>query len=195
MKGKMTVISLVILCAAIAGLGTMAFFTASSTAHNVITTGGVSIQLVETTKTDGGTEVAFPKEGFGGVMPGTAVSKIVSVKNTGAEAWIRVKVDTTILDEQGRQLPLTIGNVSAVSFGVKSGDWVEKDGFYYYKKPVATNASTPILFDEVQFAGQMGNEYEGCKVLMDVTAQGVQTANNPIPAGKSVTDIPGWPEP
>lgn len=195
MKGKMTVISLAILCAAIAAAGTMAFFTASARAHNVITTGAVSIQLVETMKTEDGREVPFPKEGLSGQMPGTAVSKIVSVKNTGAEAWIRVKVDTTILDRQGRELPLTVDNASVISFGVDSRDWMEKDGYYYYQSPVATNASTAILFDKVRFAGEMDNAYQDCKVLIDVKAQAVQTANNPIPAGGNVSDIAGWPAP
>lgn len=195
MKRKWTIFSLMILCTAIAGAGTMAFFTASARAHNVITTGRVSIQLVETMKTEDGREVAFPQEGLSGRMPGTSVSKIVSVKNTGAEAWIRLKVDTTILDRQGRELPLTIGGVRAISYEVKNTDWVEKGGFYYYKYPVAANGSTPVLFDKVHFSGDMGNEYENCKVLMDVTAQAVQTANNPIPTGGNVSDIPGWPAP
>ena len=78
---------------------------------------------------------------------------------------------------------------------MKNPDWVEKDGFYYYKHPVATEAYTPVLFDAVGFAGEMDNAYENCRVNVDVTAQAVQTANNPIPAGGNVSDIPGWPAP
>lgn len=195
MKGKLTAISLWILCMAIAGWGTVAFFSSSDRAHNVITTGSVSIQLVETMKTDDGTEVPFPPDGLRGQMPGTSVSKIVRVKNTGAEAWIRVKVDTAIRDHQGRELPTTIGNVSLISFQVNNPDWVEKDGFYYYQRPVATGEHTSVLFDAVRFAGEMDNTYENCRVSVDVTAQAVQTANNPIPAGGNVSDIPGWPAP
>lgn len=195
MKGKLTAISLLILCMAMAGWGTAAFFSSSDRAHNVITTGAVSIQLVETMKTDDGTEVPFPAEGLNGQMPGTSVSKIVRVKNIGAEAWIRVKVDTAIRDNQGRELPTAIGDVSLISFQVKNSDWVKKDGFYYYKYPVATEACTAVLFDTVQFAGEMDNAYANCRVDVDVTAQAVQTANNPIPAGGNVSDIPGWPAP
>ena len=43
MKRKLLVISLVVICAAILAAGTLAYFNAEGTAHNVITTGGVKI--------------------------------------------------------------------------------------------------------------------------------------------------------
>ena len=36
----------------------------------------------------------------------------------------------------------------------------------------------------------MGNEYQRCKVIVDVTAQAVQHVNN----GGTVLDAAGWPE-
>lgn len=63
--------------------GTLAYFTSENTAHNVITSGGVNIEVVEKTQGKDGVLVDFPKEGVRGVMPGSDVSKIVSVKNTG----------------------------------------------------------------------------------------------------------------
>ena len=39
----------------------------------------------------------------------------------------------------------------------------------------------------------MGNEYQNSTATVTVTAEAVQTANNAIPEGGSVTDIPGWP--
>ena len=193
MKKKLTIISALVICATIVTSGTLAYFTAEDRARNVITSGGVNIELVETTKKGDGTEVEFPKEGLTGIMPGTSASKIVSVKNIGDEAWIRVKVDTTILDSQGNELPQTIGDTSVVSYEVSSTDWFSSDGYYYYKDSVQMNESTNILFDEVRFAKEMGNEYQNCRIEIDIDAQAVQTANNPIPAGGNVSDIPGWP--
>ena len=193
MKKKLTIISVLVICATIVTSGTLAYFTAEDRARNVITSGGVNIELVETTKKGDGTEVEFPKEGLTGIMPGTSASKIVSVKNIGDEAWIRVKVDTTILDSQGNELPQTIGDTSVVSYEVSSTDWFSSDGYYYYKDSVQMNESTNILFDEVRFAKEMGNEYQNCRIEIDIDAQAVQTANNPIPAGGNVSDIPGWP--
>ena len=193
MKKKLTIISVLVICATIVTSGTLAYFTAEDRARNVITSGGVNIELVETTKKGDGTEVEFPKEGLTGIMPGTSASKIVSVKNIGDEAWIRVKVDTTILDSQGNELPQTIGDTSVVSYEVSSTDWFSSNGYYYYKDSVQMNESTNILFDEVRFAKEMGNEYQNCRIEIDIDAQAVQTANNPIPAGGNVSDIPGWP--
>ena len=47
MKKKLLMLSAVAICIAILAAGTLAFFTAEDTAHNVITTGGVDIKLYE----------------------------------------------------------------------------------------------------------------------------------------------------
>ena len=213
MKKKVLLLAFLAMCASVVATGTLAYFTAEGTAHNVITSGKVDIELVEKTKTDSGAVVEFPKEGIGGAMPGTSVSKIVSVSNTGeTEAWIRVWVDAEIRKASGSNadpaddvLPMEIeladGTVApAISWIVSEDDWIKEvadDGriCYYHKKPVKGGNSTAMLFEEVHFAKEMGNEYQNCKVLIDVSAEAVQTANNPIPdkAGSDVTDVDGWP--
>lgn len=219
MKKKLAVLSLLAVCAAVAVSGTLAYFTSEDTAHNVITSGGVSIELVEKTK-ENGTEVEFPEDGLTGIMPGTSASKIVSVKNTGeADAWIRVSVNIgiTAAEKSGLHLsgpgapmapvclPLTVtdaeGNeIPVVSFTVKTeeygGNWIYNadDDCYYYKDIVKPDEVTDVLFDEVTFAKEMGNEYQNCTVTIDVAAHAVQSDNNPIPDGGTVADIPGWPE-
>ena len=202
MKKKITVLSLLAICAALTASGTLAYFTSEGKAHNVITTGGVSIELIEKTVSDG-TKVEFPKEGISGVMPGTSVSKIVTVKNDGAaDAWIRVKVDQEITNPDKNPLPLTIGEGEkadpVMSFEVDSEKWTYEGGYYYYKLPVSPMGEDEdgvLLFDEVLFSGAMGNEYQNCTAKIFVSAEAVQYANNPIPEGGTVTDIPGWPEP
>lgn len=200
MKKKVLLLASLAICAAIVASGTLAYFTAEETAHNVITTGSVGIELVEKTKDDSGTEIDFPAEGISGVMPGTSVSKIVSVKNDGeAEAWIRIWVNTAISDEEKQVcLPLEIEvggeTIPVITLDTDGEKWTYEEGYYYYNKPVAPGASTGTLFETVKFAPEMGNEYQNCKVLIDVAAEAVQTANNPIPDGGDVTDVKGWPE-
>lgn len=193
MKKKLLLLAAVIACIAIAVTGTLAYFSADDTAHNVITTGGVNIKVVEQTRNDDKALVDFPEEGIQGVMPGTSVPKIVRIQNTGAsEAWIRVKMDASILDEQGKDLSLTIGDSekTVVEFSVLTG-WLDGgDGYWYYEKPVSAGEMTDALLEEVHFSEKMGNEYQNCTANLLISAEAVQTANN----GETVLDAQGWPE-
>ena len=222
MKRKLSLLAVLAICAAVVATGTLAYFTAEDTAHNVITTGGVGIKLVE--KIPDGDD---PDEGLDdfkdvdGVMPGTNEYKIVTVHNTEEQpAWVRVWVNTAI-SESGdpisnptiKCLPLTIEingeSVNVVEYMVEengkfvkladSQNWADnwtqgEDGYYYYNRPVEPGQATEPLFEVVHFAKEMGNEYQNCKVYIDVAAEAVQTANNPIPEDGDVTDVKGWPE-
>ncbi len=204
-KDRLLIFGTVLLGVACVGTGTVAYFTAQGKAHNVITTGGIHIKLIEQ-RDENGTLVDFPEEGIGGVMPGTSASKIVSVQNTGTnDAWIRVRVDWDLKDPQGTSLPDTLyaadgTEVDVISFTVNAEHWLEgDDGYYYYREPVPANeenggGTTEILFDEVHFAKEMDNRYMNCTSNVIVEAQAVQVANNPIPDGGDVTGIKGWPE-
>ena len=191
MRKKILLAAAVAICLAVGTSGTLAYFTSENTAHNVITSGGVNIEVVEKTQDKSGALVDFPKEGMKGVMPGTDVSKIVSVKNTGeSEAWIRVQVESKIKAADGADLPLTIEKVGSVMTYTVGGGWsLGEDGYYYYTKPVAAGETTDILFDTVKFAPQMGNEYQNCTANIEISAQAVQTANN----GTTVLEAKGWP--
>ncbi len=187
MKKKILLAAAVVICLTIAVSGTLAYFTFEDTAHNVITSGGVSIEVVEKTKSTDGAELEdFPKEGITGVMPGTEVSKIVSVRNTGnSEAWVRVKVYATITPAEGEEKLSSDVMTYTVSEGWTHGT----DGYYYYNNKVPAGESTSILFDTVKFAPEMGNEYQNCRANIVISAQAVQTANN----GTTVMDAQGWP--
>lgn len=191
MKKKVLLISVAASVIALVASGTLAYFTADDVAHNIITSGGVDIELVEKTELPDGTMAEFPEEGVSGVMPGTVVSKIVTVENTGAsQAWIRVKVDAYIVSEDGKELPDTLEDGSPVMSFEISKKWVEKDGYYYYVDPVSPGSSTDVLMNEVVFDLLMGNEYQKCTANLIVSAEAVQTANN----GKSATEALGWPK-
>ena len=90
MKRKILILSVLAICIATLAAGTLAYYNAETTAHNVITTGGVEIAVQEWADKD----KTQPFEDLMGVMPDATVTKIAEVKNTGAsDAWIRVRVD------------------------------------------------------------------------------------------------------
>ena len=203
MKKKLLALSVLMICLSLVSLGTLAYFNAEDTAHNVISSGSVKIELVEKTKGDDGNLVDFPEDGILGVMPGTAVSKIVTVKNTGeSAAYIRVWVNTAI-SEPGdpitnpliKNLPLTITvdgeEVEVLTLDYNTEDWTQgEDGCWYYNKALKVGESTEALFENVAFHKLMGNVYQNSKALVNVSAQATQVANN----GESAVEAKGWPE-
>ena len=187
MKRKILCLSVFAIMLAILGAGTIAYFTAEGRARNVITTGSINITVVEQQKGENGTTVEYPKEPITNVMPGAEISKIVTIRNDGkSTAWIRVKVGTEIkLVGEGK------ADASLVVLNFDDKNWTEKDGYYYYNKPVGPTESTTALFDTVKFDPRMGNEYQNCTVNINIYAQAVQTANNNPEGG--VTEVKGWP--
>lgn len=183
MKKKMFVLAVIVVMVAILATGTLAYFTDNVVAHNVITSGAVDIDLVETMKTPGG---ETPWEDQTGITPGMDVSKIVRVKNNDAESYIRVKVDVEAVAEDGTAL-----DTSVIGITMNTADWTEKDGYWYYLKTVPAGQTTTVLFEQVNFAGlEMGNEYQNATVTVNVAAQGVQAKNN----GATVWEAKGWPK-
>lgn len=191
MKKKLALLATLAACTAMIASGTLAYYTAQDKAHNVITSGNIEIELVETTDKLDANKQPIPFENVDGVMPGTAVSKIVQVKNVGeADAYIRVKVETNVTLATGNNAipgyePISIEYAT----GTSKTEWTEKNGYYYYNSPVAPGEITKPLFSEVYFKTSMGNEYQNSKAEVKVIAYGTQVANN----GKNAVDAAGWP--
>ena len=187
MKKKILSIAGLMICFSLSAAGTMAYFTAEEKVHNVITTGDIDIELVEWG--DEGRTEPFPEEGVDGVMPGSEVTKIVEVANTGGNAaWVRVKVEKAIrLDQSqgGEEADLDLLTVD-----INTAYWTEKDGFYYYGKALEPGDTTEPLFTSVAFAGAMDNLYRNAQASVTVQAYATQAANN----GAAVMDAKGWPE-
>ena len=192
MKKKILLLASLAICAATVATGTLAYFNAEDTAHNVITSGSVDVELVETTNQLDENNKPLPFENVTGVMPGTAVSKIVQVKNTGiGDAYVRIKVETTINMAEGNEVNPDYELIDIdYALGNKKTEWTEKDGFFYYNAPVKSGEMTEPLFTEVYFERAMGNEYQGCETEVNVTVQATQVANN----GRSAVEALGWPE-
>lgn len=187
MKNKILVLAFVVGCLALSAWGTTAYFTHEDTATNVITAGDVAIELQETAVPEGGGD-PVPFEDVIGVMPGTEVSKIVEVKNTGGNAaWVRIILDKDILLADGAEGEV---DLSLISCDLNTEYWTEKEGCYYYNTALEPGKTTEPLFTKVMFAQTMSNMYQHSKAVIQVDAQATQTANN----GTTVFDAVGWPD-
>ena len=190
MKRKLLLLSVMVICIAIAAAGTLAFFNGDATAHNVITTGKVAIALHE--KDADGNKF----EDKTGVMPGMSIDKIVTVENTGtAPAWIRVKLTPTITldanNPQAKNVTPDTSLVQLVTDDTNVWEYNQTDGYYYYTKKLEAGETTnPAVLTKVTFATTMGNAYQGATATVDVLAQAVQCANN----GETALKASGWPD-
>lgn len=190
MKKKLLLLAAVAICAAIFTSGTIAYFTSEDQVHNVITTNAVDIEIEEWQNEIGN---PYPEDSIE-VMPGVTASKIATIKNLEAEAYIRAKFEIVITRADGNVMELSPEALaSIISLTMNGEDWLRKDGdgeWWYYNAPVATDQSTEAFFTNVVFDGpNMTNEYQNCTVEVIVKAQGVQTANN----GDSAIEASGWP--
>lgn len=194
MKKRILATAIVLICFSILASGSLAFYTASDTARNVITSDGVDIRVEEWQRTLDGV-IPYPTETPIEVMPGVTVSKIATVKNNDAVVYIRARFTVVVTQKDGTVIelePQALNDI--ISVNVNEENWLRKDGdgqWWYYNDSVETGASTEAFFTEVVFDGpNMTNEYQNCKVEILVTAQAVQKANN----GNNVMEAAGWPE-
>ena len=190
MKKRMLALAVLVICLSILASTTFAYFTDIGTARNVITSGAVEIQVVEQQLVDG-TLQPYPNQPIP-VMPATAASKIVSVQSTEQAAWVRMNYVITIYDAEDKKMQISADKLkNMVVIDPDSKNWTEKDGWWYYSTALKSGEKSSPLFERVYFSGvDMGNEYQGCTVVIDVTAQAVQQANN----GSTVMEAAGWPE-
>lgn len=187
MKKKILFFAFLAVCLSIAAYGTTAYFTYEDTATNVITMDNLKIELEELTQPDDGSD-PIPFTDVMDVLPGSEVSKIVQVKNLGNQpAWIRVSVDKSLTLAEG-----VAGEVdlSLVTYDLNTQDWIEKDGYFYYKEVLYPGKTTKPLFTEVRFAASMGNLYQQSKASLHIVAHATQTVHN----GNNVLEALGWPE-
>ncbi len=190
MKRKLLLLSVMVICIAIAAAGTLAFFNGDATAHNVITTGKVAIKVDEYSQYDADKTVERVKyqNEQTGIMPGTTVNKIVVVSGEDgtADAWVRVKFTKSIQLAAGKQGEV---NLDLIELNIDTSKWELKDGWYYYKEAVKANQEAAPALLSVEFDATMDNTYQGATATVDVLAQAVQCANN----GETALTAKGWP--
>lgn len=177
-KIKITLLTVLVALLTLITQSTLAYYTVTGTAENVITSGDISAQIIEKMG-----DVDFPEEGVY-VMPGSVVSKKVSVLNTGGNPfWLRVKL-TNRVDGAALQTDITKLDINTENW--TAGD----DGYYYYYRVLEPEEETEKLFTEVEIVGSVvDSSYMGKILNLTVSAYAVQSQNN----GDSPFDAEGWP--
>ncbi|MBE6973778.1 MAG: hypothetical protein E7440_07945 [Ruminococcaceae bacterium] len=160
---------------------TVAYYTATGTATNVVTSGSIKLKIHEQTK-DG---QPFPAQGIR-VRPGDKVSKEVTVENTCDQPfYLRVRLTNGV-----EKLVMPVKDVFA--FDLNTADWtLHEDGCYYYNHVLQPGQRTSHLFKEVEIVRKhVDGRFSGRTLTLTVTAEAVQSKNNPV-------DYPwqaqGWP--
>lgn len=160
---------------------TVAYYTVVGTATNVVTSGNICLKIHEQTK-DG---EPFPSQGIR-VYPGDKVSKEVTVENTCAQPfYLRIKLANGVEDAS-----LPVEDVFA--FDVNAADWTHReDGYYYYNSILQPGQVTSALFKEVEIVrNKVGGPFSGRTLTLTVTAEAVQSKNNPV---DHPWQAQGWP--
>lgn len=171
MKKKILALCLVVVLAITAVTGaTLAYFTDTDADTNVFTVGNVDIDLTEPKWDETGSKEAEE------VYPGEALAKDPTVTNNGANpCFVRVSVtgwDALI------NAGLSSSNITYRTDYVdgKLGEnWVlHTDGYYYYTKVLAVDATTDALFDQIVIPTDVTNGDAATEYKLDVTAYAVQ---------------------
>lgn len=184
MKKKIALAALVLLLVCGMAGGTTAYYTTTGQAVNVITMGGIDVELHEWADMEGN-----PFEDVIGVTPGREVPKIVFAENIGPnEAWVRLRLEKGVQLAEGVEGEV---DLAQVVLDLNSADWTEQGGWYYYNHKLLPGEKSVPLFTTVSFAEEMGNLWQGSSVTIHVVMQAVQVANN----GASVLEAAGWPVP
>lgn len=208
MRKKLIIAALAALVVSLMAYGTVAYMTAETTAHNIITAGSVDIVLYDKSRPegdDGQTPIEqlpdFPAQGLR-VMPGTEASKLVAVAkaSSSADCWVRVKLTPTLTLADGSSRTMTADD--PITLVLNSTDWLAgEDGWFYLQRPLtADEPLSELLLSAVRFERGMGNQYQGSTLSIDVSAQAVQSKNNDIPQksaenpNPTVEDVGGWPQ-
>lgn len=193
MKQKIGLIAVVGIVISLLAYGSLAYFSDSETANNVMTFGNIDMTLHD--ETTGGDP--FPEDGMEDVMPTDVIDKKVYVENVGKNPfYLRIKLEKTINPKDDNNLNLLTSeeissnlNFDYITLDINTSDWTEKDGWYYYNKLLQMGDESTPLFNTVTFGREMGNEYANTHFRIKVIAQAVQSQNN----GESPLDADGWP--
>lgn len=178
-RTKLLVIALAVALIAVISFGTLAFYSTTGTATNVITAGQIELAIHE--KTADGQD--FPAEGVS-VIPGDVVDKIVTVENVSNHPfYLRVKLvnnstDMNLSDE-------------CLQVNLNTENWTEgTDGYIYYNSVLAPGQITEPVFTQVKVAGEYVTVSNiGTTMSLTVEADALQSENNPA---EYPWDAAGW---
>lgn len=180
LRTKILVIAMLVAIIAVLSYGTLAFYSTTGKATNVITTGGIQLTVHE--KTAEGAD--FPAEGVS-VIPGDVVDKIVTVENTCDHPfYLRVKLVNSSTDQS---LP-----PDSLQVDLNTANWTDgRDGYIYYNTVLEPGQTTEPVFTQVEVVGQYVTvDHIGETMSLTVDAYALQSENNPA---EHPWDAAGWP--
>ena len=159
---------------------TLAYYTATGVATNVVTSGGIELKIHE--KTADGSD--FPAEGVY-VIPGDIVSKQVTVENVcNHPFFLRVSLVSSATNQ-------ALTPDECLKMDIDTQNWTYRDGYYYYNTILRPGETTPALFTQVEIVGSKVNQtHIGSTLHLAVNAYAVQCENNPA---EHPWDALGWP--
>lgn len=181
--------------------GTLAWFTDTETATNVVTMGKVDILLKEDGGTDGNKVTSPEGLEYKNVMPGDKFQKAVSIENKGNDAYVRVKivvsgnevilnslVDKKVVDskeEPNKDNDITFlkkvdNKFSALDLNWTKGTINGEDVCYAYVPTflLSDMKTEETIFDKIQIPdAEWGNEYVDQKFNIKVVADAIQSKN------------------
>ena len=181
--------------------GTLAWFTDTETATNVVTMGKVDILLKEDGGTDGNKVTSPEGLEYKNVMPGDKFQKAVSIENKGNDAYVRVKivvsgnnvilkslVDKKVVDskeEPNKDNDITFLKKGDNKFNALDLNWTKgtingEDVCYAYVPTflLSDEKTEETIFDKIQIPGaEWGNEYVDQKFNIKVVADAIQSKN------------------
>lgn len=181
--------------------GTLAWFTDTETATNVVTMGKVDILLKEDGGTDGNKVTSSDGLEYENVMPGDKFQKAVSIENKGNDAYVRVKivvsgndvilnslVDKKVVDskeEPNKDNDITFLKKVGNKFNALDLNWtkdtINGEGVCYAYVPtflLNDEKTEETIFDKIQIPGaEWGNEYVDQKFNIKVVADAIQSKN------------------
>lgn len=111
-------------------------------------------------------------------VPNTPVEKFennvkssITVRNEGnIAAYVRVKLVTYRVDDNGSQ----IGGAATIPDFTLGDDWFEKDGCYYYSKPVQPGTASGNLLG-TSITLQQYDDADGGKQVIEVLTESIQS--------------------
>lgn len=164
--------------------GTLAWFTDTETATNVVTMGNVNISILES---ETGVEGSYTTQDGAGLVfdekfvPNATIGKYVKIENTGENsAYIRVKVNVEGL-----------GADKELGLNYNTTDWTKEGDYYYYNDKVEVGGDTEVLFSEVTVPSDLGNDYTGDSISIIINAEAIQADNSGNTAQAAFGNIEG----
>lgn len=179
-KSNLLLIALAAILVTVLTQPTLAYYTTIGKATNVVTSGGIQLQIHE--KTADGSD--FPAEGVY-IIPGDIVSKQVTVENVCEHPfYLRVKLVSGSTNE-------ALSAEDCLKMDIDTENWTYVDGFYYYNNILKPDETTPALFTQVEIVGSKFDQtHIGSTLSLTVNAYAVQSENNPA---EHPWDASGWP--